>query len=135
MITGSVLVAFASSWALLAFLTKRWTDQPQRWAAGPTTAMAAAAAIILILAPTGNELGWVWPPAIRALLAWMIIQSRRKLRSRARVFVLYPVFAALALSALVLLDLRHPERYTRTASWPGCSEMFRRASAVTIPLH
>ena len=30
----------------------------------------------------------------------MTVQSRRHLRSRARIFVLYPVFAALALSAL-----------------------------------
>ena len=34
-ITGSVLGAFAASWALLAFLTRRWTDQPQRWAKVP----------------------------------------------------------------------------------------------------
>jgi pimeloyl-ACP methyl ester carboxylesterase len=99
-ITGSVLLAFASSWAMLAFLTTRWTDQPQRWAAVPATAMAVAAVTILGLAPTGNELGWVWPPAILALVAWMVRQSRRELHSWARASVLYPVFAGLALSAL-----------------------------------
>ena len=99
-IAGTVLLAFACSWALLAFLTTRWTHQPQRWAAVPATAMAAAAATMLLLAPTGNELGWVWPPAILALVAWMVMRSRRDLHSRARVFVLYPVFAVLALSAV-----------------------------------
>lgn len=98
-ITGSVLSAFAVSWALLAFLTARWTDQPQRWAKVPAAVMALAAAAILVLAPTGNQLGWVWPPAVLALVAWMVQRSRHDLRSRSRVLVLYPVFAALALSA------------------------------------
>ena len=31
-ITGTVLLTFASSWALLAALSMRWTTQPQRWA-------------------------------------------------------------------------------------------------------
>jgi Serine aminopeptidase, S33 len=99
-ITGVVLAVFTVSWALVAFLSSRWTDQPQRWAFAPAAAMAVAAVTILVVAPTGNEAGWVWPPAILALVAWMVIQSRRTLRSRARVLVLYPVFAALALSAL-----------------------------------
>lgn len=99
-IAGAVLSMFATSWALLAVLTTRWTDQPQRWAGAPAALMATAAATILILAPTGNQLGWVWPPAVVVLVAWMVIRSRRRLRSRARPVVLYPVFAALALSAV-----------------------------------
>jgi pimeloyl-ACP methyl ester carboxylesterase len=35
-----------------------------------------------------------------ALVAWMIVRARRDLRSRARIVVLYPVFAALVLSAV-----------------------------------
>lgn len=100
LITGAVLGAFATSWALLALLTERWTDQPQRWAKVPAAAMALAAAAIVALAPTGNELGWVWPPAILALVGWMFSRSRRELRSRARAVVLYPVFAVLALAAV-----------------------------------
>ena len=100
MITGVVLAVFAVSWALLAFFSSRWTDQPQRWAKVPAGVMAAAAAFVLVVAPTGNEAGWVWPAAILALAVWMTVQSRRHLRSRARALVLYPVFAALALSAL-----------------------------------
>ena len=32
-ITGTVLLTFAASWALLAMLATLWTAQPQRWAA------------------------------------------------------------------------------------------------------
>ena len=99
-ITGSILVAFAISWALLAFATKRWTDQPQTWANVPAAVMAAAGATILVIQPTGNEAGWLWPPAIMALVGWMTIRARRDLRSRSRGFVLYPVFAVLALAAV-----------------------------------
>jgi hypothetical protein len=34
-ITGAGLLGLASGWALLAVLTTRWTDQPQRWAVVP----------------------------------------------------------------------------------------------------
>jgi pimeloyl-ACP methyl ester carboxylesterase len=98
--TGVVLAIFAASWALLALLTTRWTDQPQRWANVPAVVMGVAAVSILVVAPTGNEGGWVWPAATLALVAWMVVRSRRELRSRTRVLVLYPVFAALALSAI-----------------------------------
>jgi pimeloyl-ACP methyl ester carboxylesterase len=99
-ITASLLGSFAIGWGLLAHLTTRWTGQLQRWAFVPAVAMGVAAATILIAAPTGNELGWVWPPALVALVGWMVFRSRRQLRSRTRVLVLYPVFAALALSAI-----------------------------------
>jgi pimeloyl-ACP methyl ester carboxylesterase len=55
---------------------------------------------ILIFAPTGNPLGWVWPPMVVTLTIWMIVHARRDLRSRTRVWLLYPVFAALLLSAV-----------------------------------
>ena len=99
-ITGVVLATFAASWGLLALLTIRRTDQPQGWAKAPAIVMAGAATFVLVVAPTGNEAGWLWPPAILALVGWMVVRSRRDLRSRARVLVLYPVFALLALSAV-----------------------------------
>lgn len=99
-ITGAVLLAFAASWALLALLTTRLTDQPQRWAVVPAAVFSVAAATIVVAAPTGNELGWVWPPVLLALVVWMIRSARRDLQSRTRVFVLYPVLAALGLSAI-----------------------------------
>ncbi|MCU1345568.1 MAG: hypothetical protein JWL70_1834 [Acidimicrobiia bacterium] len=99
-ITASVLGAFAIAWLLLAQVTTRRTDQPQRWAMVPAAVMGVAAVTILTTSPTGNQLGWVWPPALLALVAWMVTRSRRDLRSRTRVLVLYPVFAALVVSAL-----------------------------------
>lgn len=99
-ITGSVLVTFAFAWAILALLSERRTNQPQRWAAVPAAFMALTGTGILVLAPTGNQLGWVWPPVVVALTIWMIVHARRDLRSRTRTWLLYPVFAALLLSAL-----------------------------------
>ena len=99
-ITGSVLLTFAGAWFALAMLSQRWTDQPQRWALVPAAFMAVAGGVVLGAAPTGNELGWVWPPVVFALAAWMIGQSRRHLHSRTRTWIVYPVCVALALSCL-----------------------------------
>ena len=99
-ITGSVLLTFAAAWFALATLSQRWTDQPQRWAFVPASFMTLAGGVVLVLAPTGNELGWVWPPVVAALVAWMIVRARRDLRSRTRVWLLYPVCAALVLSCI-----------------------------------
>ena len=63
-ITGTVLLAFASSWALLATLSLLWSDQPQRWAVMPAAFMGLAGAGLLVFAPSGRVidlLGWVWP--------------------------------------------------------------------------
>jgi pimeloyl-ACP methyl ester carboxylesterase len=98
-ITGSVLLAFAAAWAVLAVLSERWTDQRQRWAFVPAIFMAFAGGIILALAPTGNQLGWVWPPVVAALAVWMIVRARRDLHSRTR-WLVYPVCGALFLSAV-----------------------------------
>jgi len=99
-ITGSVLFAFAVAWAMLAVFSQRWTNQPQRWAIVPATVMAVAGGSIVAFAPTGNELGWVWPPMLVMLVIWMIVRTRHDLHSRTRIWLLYPVFAAMALSAV-----------------------------------
>src|SRR4051812_11771126 len=99
-ITGSVLLTFAAAWATMAVLSERRTDQPQRWAFVPAGFMAITGTFVLAVAPTGNEAGWVWPPVVAALAVWMTVRSRRDLRSRTRVWMLYPVFASLLLSAL-----------------------------------
>ncbi|MCU1361326.1 MAG: alpha/beta hydrolase fold protein, partial [Ilumatobacteraceae bacterium] len=99
-ITGSVLTTFALAWAMLALLSHRWTDQPQRWAIAPAAFMGLAGIGILIFAPTGNRLGWVWPPVVVMLTTWMVVRARHDLRSRTRVWLLYPVCAALFVSAL-----------------------------------
>jgi pimeloyl-ACP methyl ester carboxylesterase len=102
-ITGTGLLAFAFGWALLAAGSARWTDQAQLWAAVPATLMGLAGAGLLIFAPGPSmlqTLGWVWPPALLALVAWMTLHARRQLRSRTRRWLLYPVFGVLTLVAL-----------------------------------
>jgi pimeloyl-ACP methyl ester carboxylesterase len=93
------LLAFAFAWAMLAVLSARWTDQPQQWAIVPAVAMGLAGITILVVAPTGNEAGWIWPPVLVALVVWMTLRVRGSLHSRTRVWLVYPVFASLLLSA------------------------------------
>ena len=102
-ITGGLLLGFAAGWALLAVLSARYTDRPQRWAAIPAAAMGITGAALIILAPdadTLTALGWVWPPLLLLLVAWMIVRARRRPTGRLQPWVLYPIFAALALTAI-----------------------------------
>jgi pimeloyl-ACP methyl ester carboxylesterase len=97
-ITGAVLLAFGAGWATLAVLSVRRTDQPQRWAFAPTAFMGLSGLGFLVFQPgtsTVGAIGWVWPIALLALVVWMVVQSRRSLRSWSRRLVLYPVFAVL----------------------------------------
>ena len=45
--TAMVLFGFALGWALLAVLSARFTDQPQRWAVAPAIFMAAAGSLVI----------------------------------------------------------------------------------------
>ena len=93
-------LAFAASWATARLpLRAAGPTSPSGGRSSRPSSWASPRRRSSSLAPTGNEAGWVWPPAILALVGWMAIRSRRDLRSRARVLVLYPVFAALVLSA------------------------------------
>ena len=101
-ITGSMLVGFGLGWALIAVITERHTNQPQRWAAVPAAAMAATGLALLVFTPehaTMTRLGWVWPPVVLALAVWMLVRMRRALTGRSR-WLLTPVVAVLALAAL-----------------------------------
>ena len=102
-ITGAVLLAFAFGWALLALLSSRWTDQPQRWAAVPAAFMALFGVGLIVFAPDAralNVVSWLWPLPVLALVVWMIAAARRELRSHTRRWLLYPVFGVLALAAI-----------------------------------
>lgn len=102
-ITGTVLLTFAASWMLLATLSMRRTDQPQRWAFAPATFMALAGTALLVFAPNGDTvdaLGWVWPPLFLALLAGTIVRVHRDLHSRSRFWIVYPLLGLYALCAL-----------------------------------
>lgn len=102
-ITGTVLLTFAASWTLLATLSMRWTDQPQRWAFAPGSFMALAGAGLLLFAPSGiviDAFGRVWPPVFLTLLAGTIVRVRRDLHSRSRFWIVYPLLGMYALCSL-----------------------------------
>jgi pimeloyl-ACP methyl ester carboxylesterase len=100
-ITGSVLTAFGLGWALIAALSARYTNLPQRWALAPAAAMGTTGFTLLTLTPENDamtRLNWVWPVVVLALAVWMFVQTRRDLPRRGR-WLLTPVIATLALTS------------------------------------
>ena len=80
-ITGAVLWGFAMGWAMLAVLSVRFTDQPQRWAVVPAVFMGVSGLLLVAFGSGVNDaLHWVWPPALLALAVWMAVQAHRHLR-------------------------------------------------------
>jgi pimeloyl-ACP methyl ester carboxylesterase len=101
-ISGSVLLAFGLGWGLLAILSTRITDQPQRWAVVPAASMGLVGLGLIVLQPSTDVIGilsWIWPLALVALVVFMVINARASLRSHLRTWVLYPVFVVLVLIA------------------------------------
>jgi pimeloyl-ACP methyl ester carboxylesterase len=100
-VTGAVLCGFALGWAMLAVLSVRFTDQPQRWAAAPALLMGLGGLLLVGFgSPLHQALNWVWPPAMLALAIWMIVRVHRQLHSRLGRWLLYPVIAMLALASI-----------------------------------
>lgn len=100
-LTGMVLLGFALGWALLAVLSVRFSDQPQRWAAAPAAFMSVVGVALLSgSAAVRDVLSWVWPPALFVLVVWMFLRARRDLRSRGARWLLYPVLAVLGIAAI-----------------------------------
>jgi pimeloyl-ACP methyl ester carboxylesterase len=100
-VTGAVLCGFALGWAMLAVLSVRFTDQPQRWAAAPALLMGLGGLLpVGFGSPVHQVLNWVWPPALLALAVWMIVCVHRQLHSRVGRWLLYPVIAILALASI-----------------------------------
>ena len=80
-LTGVVLLAWALGWALLAVLSVRFSDQPQRWAAAPAAFMALVGLGVLGgSSAVHHVLSWVWPAALFVLVIWMFLRARRQLR-------------------------------------------------------
>ncbi|KQW50966.1 hypothetical protein ASC77_25245 [Nocardioides sp. Root1257] len=101
-ITASVLLSFGLGWVLVALLTTRHTQRPQRWALAPAAVMGAAGASLLVLRPGDDgmaTLSWVWPPAVLVLAVWMLAQMRRSHPGRSA-WLLTPVIAVLVAAAL-----------------------------------
>jgi pimeloyl-ACP methyl ester carboxylesterase len=100
-VTGAVLCGFAVGWAMLAMLSTRYTEQPQRWAAAPALFMGLGGLLLIAFGDSSRAvLNWVWPPVLLALVIWMFIRARRQLHSRSRFWLLYPVLVVLALAAI-----------------------------------
>jgi len=123
-ITGSALLAFAAGWALLAVLSTRLTSQPQRWAYVPAAVLAVTGLGLLTVAPgnTGlTDAGWIWPPVMVALAAWMRVRIIRSLTGRAR-WLLYPVVGALTLASVGgFIETVAPHRDAAAMAMPGTS--------------
>ena len=101
-ITGTALLAFGFGWALLAVLSGRLTDQPQRWATVPAVAMALSGLGLLVTSPGDaalERISWVWPPMALALAIWMFAQVRRSLVGRGR-WLLTPVVVLLGVASV-----------------------------------
>ena len=102
-ITGAILLGFAIGWALLAMLSTRRGDGSHRWATVPAAVLGLSAAALIVLTPDTqalDTLGWIWPPLLLGLVFWMTAQTRRQPPSRRRRWLLYPVFAVMAFSAV-----------------------------------
>lgn len=100
-ITGAVLSGLALGWAMLTVLSLRFTDQSQLWAAAPAVFMGLSGLLLVAFGSRVHEvLTWVWPPALLALVIWMLLRARRQLRSPSRRWLLCPVFALLALASV-----------------------------------
>ena len=100
-VTGAVLCGFALGWAMLAVLSVRFTDQPQRWAVAPALFMGGGGLLLVgVGSPVDQVLKWVWPPAMLALAIWMLVCVHRQLQSRGGRWLLYPVIVVLALASI-----------------------------------
>ena len=67
-LTGAVLCGFAVGWAMLAVLSIRLTDQPQRWAAAPALFMGLGGLLLVCSARryTRSSAGCGHPPCWRS---------------------------------------------------------------------
>jgi hypothetical protein len=100
-LTGVVLLGFAFGWALLAVLSVRFSDQPQRWAIAARRVLCPdrsgvthrvrrrARCVRLGVAATAT---WARCLDVRS--------GRRQLRSRTRRWLLYPVLAVLMVASV-----------------------------------
>jgi len=100
-VTGSALLGFAIGWAMLALLSTRLTDQPQRWAWVPAAALGGTGLGLMLAAPDDPGLtaaSWVWPPLLLALAVWIGMRVRRSM-SAGR-WLLYPVVVVMAVASV-----------------------------------
>jgi len=102
-IIGSALLALGVGFTVLAVVSTRRTNQPQRWALTPGGVTLLAGLAVLALAPSGRVLdlaGWVWPVLLAQLVVFSFRGARRSLDNWSRRAVLYPALVVLLLIAL-----------------------------------
>jgi pimeloyl-ACP methyl ester carboxylesterase len=115
--TGALLLGFALGWSMLAALSTRFTDQPQRWAYVPAGFMAASGvALIALGTPAAHVLGWVWPPALLAIALWCLVRARREALGVGARLMLYPLLGILAVASVgggieTVLEARNAAAY------------------------
>jgi pimeloyl-ACP methyl ester carboxylesterase len=97
---GALLTGFALGWAVLAVLSIRFSDQPQRWAFVPAVFLALTGLVSLIGLPAVQAVfRWAWPPVLFALVVWMFLRVRQ-IRSRGGRWLLYPILAVLMVASV-----------------------------------
>jgi hypothetical protein len=100
-VTGAILLGLALGWTMVAVLSARFTNQPQKWAVVPAIFMGVAGFLLVAFgSPMQEALTWVWPPALLVLVVWVSVRAHRHLRSRSGRVLLYPVIAMLVLASL-----------------------------------
>jgi pimeloyl-ACP methyl ester carboxylesterase len=101
-VTGSGLLAFGLGWALMWFLTRRFSSQPQDWAKVPAAILGLTGLALIVLQPgprVMDLLSWLWPIALAILVVWMVLALRRQLRGRGR-WLVVPLIVVLAIFAI-----------------------------------
>jgi pimeloyl-ACP methyl ester carboxylesterase len=120
--TGVVLLAFAAGWAMLAALTIRMTNRPQRWAYVPAGFLAAGGLALVTFAPGDEALtaaAWVWPPALLIVVTWSQRRIRASMPGRTR-WLIYPVLGVLSLASVgALVNNVALQRDDITEAMPG----------------
>ncbi len=100
--TGAALLGWGIGWALIALLSTRFTDRPQRWALVPAGILGVTGIALIAFAPGAtvmDQLAWVWPVPVLVLGMWLILRVRRDVQGRSR-WLLFPVVGVLALLAV-----------------------------------
>lgn len=68
-VTGAILVGLALGWAMVAVLSVRFTDKPQRWAGAPALFMGPGGFLLVVFgSPMQEALTWAWPPDLLVLV-------------------------------------------------------------------